>query len=153
MKWEPLDINTNRWQEDDDFCYPFSVINSHSKKGIYVLSLYWGIDTFVYQCAFLQSKKENLQLLPLYNSSFYSKAFRISIAWEEFLSKIGLQLHSIFCECNKGNKHQRLYKIKQASKVKKPFLSKVHPITSCNDINITKNMYITITYSIGLSEY
>ena len=24
IKWEPLDINTNEWQEVDDCCYPFS---------------------------------------------------------------------------------------------------------------------------------
>ena len=50
IKWEPLDINTNEWQEVDDCCYPFSVINSHFKKGIYVLSLYWGINTPAYHC-------------------------------------------------------------------------------------------------------
>ena len=31
IKWEPLDINTNEWQEVDDCCYPFSVINNHFK--------------------------------------------------------------------------------------------------------------------------
>ena len=50
IKWAPLDINTNEWQEVDDCCYPFSVINSHFKKGIYVLSLYWSINTPAYQC-------------------------------------------------------------------------------------------------------
>ena len=50
IKWEPLDINTNEWQEVDDCCYPFSVINSHFKMGIYVLSLYWGINTLAYHC-------------------------------------------------------------------------------------------------------
>ena len=50
IKWKPLDINANKWQEVDDCCYPFSVMNSHFKKGIYVLSLYWGINTPAYQC-------------------------------------------------------------------------------------------------------
>jgi len=33
IKWEFLGINTNEWQEVDDCCCPFSVINSHFKTG------------------------------------------------------------------------------------------------------------------------
>ena len=50
IKWKPFNINTNELQEVDDCCYPFSVINSHFKMGIYVLSLYWGINTPAYHC-------------------------------------------------------------------------------------------------------
>ena len=39
IEWESLDINTNVWQKVEDCCYPSSMINSHFKKGIYVLSL------------------------------------------------------------------------------------------------------------------
>ena len=50
IEWEPLHINTNEWQKVDDCCHPSSLINSHFKKGIYVLSLYWGMNTFVHHC-------------------------------------------------------------------------------------------------------
>ena len=62
IKWKPLDINTNEWLEVDDCRYPFSVINSHFKKGIYVLSLYWGINTFAYQCRFPFNMKNNYDI-------------------------------------------------------------------------------------------
>ena len=50
IEWEPLSINTNEWQKVEDCCYLSSLINSNFKKGIYVLSLYWGINTPAYQC-------------------------------------------------------------------------------------------------------
>ena len=50
IEWEPHDTNTNEWQKVEDCCYRSSLINSHFKKGIYVLSFYWGMNTFVHHC-------------------------------------------------------------------------------------------------------
>ena len=49
---EPLHNNTNEWHKVEDCCYPSSMINGHFKKGIYVQSLYWGMNTFVHHCMF-----------------------------------------------------------------------------------------------------
>ena len=48
--WESLDININEWQNVEVCCFPFSIISSHFKYGIYVLSLYWCMNTHEYQC-------------------------------------------------------------------------------------------------------
>ena len=50
IKLEPPDINAYEWPKVDECCYPPSIINSHFKHGIYVLSLYWGMNTFVHHC-------------------------------------------------------------------------------------------------------
>ena len=50
FEWEQLDININEWQKIEVCCYPFSIIFSCFKNGIYVLSLYWCMNTYAYQC-------------------------------------------------------------------------------------------------------
>jgi len=40
FEWESLNINMNEWQKDEVSNYPFSIISSHFKNCIYVLSLY-----------------------------------------------------------------------------------------------------------------
>ena len=49
FEWEALDININEWQKVEVCCFPFSIISSHFKNGIYVLSLYWRMNTYAYQ--------------------------------------------------------------------------------------------------------
>ena len=39
-------IISQRWRVSNSF----SIISSHFKNGIYVLSLYWGMNTYAYQC-------------------------------------------------------------------------------------------------------
>ena len=55
IEWEPLDINTNEWQKVDDCCYLSSLLRSNFKKDFYVLSLYWGMNTFVYHCKYFEN--------------------------------------------------------------------------------------------------
>ena len=50
FEWEPLDININEWQKVEVCFFLFSIILSHFKNGIYVLSLYWGMNTYAYHC-------------------------------------------------------------------------------------------------------
>ena len=50
IEWEPIDINPNEWQKVEECCYLSSLINSHFKKGIFVLLLYWGMKIFVHHC-------------------------------------------------------------------------------------------------------
>ena len=57
---QSIDINTNEWQKVEDCWNPSSVIKGQFKKGIYVLSLYWVMNTFVLHCR--SSKKSFLYL-------------------------------------------------------------------------------------------
>ena len=60
IKWEFLHINTNGWPKVDECCYPSSIINSYFKQGNYVLSLYWGINTIVHHCTYIQKFPKKL---------------------------------------------------------------------------------------------
>ena len=55
IEWKPLDINTNEWQKVDDCCYLSSLLKSNFKKDFYVLSLYWGMNTFVDHCKYFEN--------------------------------------------------------------------------------------------------
>ena len=50
FQWEPLDINMNELQKVEVCCFPFSIIWSHFKNGIYVLFLYWCMNKYAYHC-------------------------------------------------------------------------------------------------------
>ena len=52
FEWEPLDININEWQKVEVCCFLFSIISGHFKNGIYVLSLYWCVNTYAYHCMY-----------------------------------------------------------------------------------------------------
>ena len=53
--WPNLNENPltsiNEWQKVEVCYFPFSIISSHFKNGIYELSLYWGMNTYAYHCS------------------------------------------------------------------------------------------------------
>ena len=57
FEWDTLDIDINEWLKVEVCCFPLSTILSHFKYGIYVLSLYWRMNTYAYHCNLFESPR------------------------------------------------------------------------------------------------
>ena len=81
--------------------YPYFFINSHFKKGIYVLSLYWGMNTIAHHCKYECSKwYEKMRRFLL--KCTYLTLYWLLFPWKIFLARelVRKALNLLFFQCS-----------------------------------------------------